>query len=55
MKRRGRSAKHCKRRSKALKQFFDELQASHECIKEDHKELGLAHTKLEKAYSSLLE
>jgi hypothetical protein len=32
-----------------------ELQASHECIKEDHEELGLAHTKLEKAHSSILE
>jgi hypothetical protein len=32
-----------------------ELEASHECIKEDHEELGLAHTKLEKAHSSILE
>jgi hypothetical protein len=34
---------------------FGELQASHECLKEDHEELGLAHTKLEKAHCSLLE
>jgi hypothetical protein len=31
---------------KALKQSFDELQASHECLKEDHEKLGLAHTSL---------
>jgi DNA repair exonuclease SbcCD ATPase subunit len=40
---------------KALKQSFDELQASHKCPNEDHEELGLAHTKFEKAYPSLLE
>jgi hypothetical protein len=50
--------KECKalqKEPKALKQSFDELQASHECLKEDHEELGLAHTKPEKANSSLLE
>jgi regulator of replication initiation timing len=40
---------------KALKQSFDELQASRECLMEYHGELVLAHTKLKKAYSSLLE
>jgi DNA-binding SARP family transcriptional activator len=40
---------------KALKQSFGDLLASHECLKEDHEELVLAHTKLEKAHSSLLE
>jgi predicted nuclease with TOPRIM domain len=50
--------KECKalqKELKALKQSFDELQASHECLKEDYEEFGLAHTKLEKAHSSLLE
>jgi chromosome segregation ATPase len=40
--------KECKalqKELKALKQSFDELQTSHECPKEDHEELGLAHTK----------
>jgi hypothetical protein len=39
---------------KALKQAFDELNASHERLEEAHKKLGKAHKKLEKAYSSLL-
>jgi hypothetical protein len=40
---------------KALKQAFDELNASHESLKEDHEKLGKAHKKLEKAHSSLLD
>ena len=40
---------------KALKQSFDELNASHESVKEQHEELGKAHTRLEKAHSSLLD
>ena len=40
--------------TKALKQAFNELNASHESLKEDHEELGKAHKKLEKAHSSLL-
>jgi hypothetical protein len=39
---------------KALKQAFDELNASHESLKEDHEELGKAHKKLEKSHSTLL-
>ena len=39
---------------KALKQAFDELNASHESLKEDHEELDKVHKKLEKAHSSLL-
>jgi prefoldin subunit 5 len=40
---------------KALKQSFDELNASHESLKEDNEELIKAHTKLEKAHSPFLE
>jgi hypothetical protein len=50
--------KECKellKKLKALEKSFGELQASHECPKKDHEELGLAYTKLEKAHSSLLE
>jgi hypothetical protein len=39
---------------KALKQAFDELNASHERLDEAHEKLGKAHKKLEKAHSSLL-
>ena len=39
---------------KALKQAFDELNASHERLGEAHEKLGKAHKKLEKAHSSLL-
>ena len=39
---------------KALKQAFDELNASHERQEESLKKLGKAHKKLEKAHSSLL-
>jgi prefoldin subunit 5 len=40
---------------KALKQAFDELNASHERLEETHKKLGKAHKKLKKAHSSLLD
>ena len=40
---------------KALKQAFDELNASHERLEEAHKKLGKAHKKLKKAHSTLLE
>jgi hypothetical protein len=40
---------------KALKQAFDELNASHERLEEAHKKLGKAHKKLEKSHSTLLE
>ena len=40
---------------KALKQAFDELNASHESLKEDHEKLDKAHKKLEKAHSTLLD
>jgi prefoldin subunit 5 len=39
---------------KALKQAFNELNASHERIEEAHEKLGKAHKKLEKTHSSLL-
>jgi uncharacterized protein YaiI (UPF0178 family) len=47
--------KELRKEFKALKQSFDELNASYESLKEDNKELGNAHTKFEKAHSSLLE
>ena len=34
-----------KKKLKALKQAFDELNASHESLKEDHEELRKAHKK----------
>ena len=40
---------------KALKQAFDELNATYESLKEDHEELGKAHKKLEKDHSTLIE
>ena len=40
---------------KALKQAFDELNASHERLEDGHEKLGKAHKKLEKAHSSLLD
>ena len=40
---------------KALKQVFDELNASHERLEEANEKLGKAHKKLEKAHSSLLD
>ena len=39
---------------KALKQAFDEPNATHERLEEAHEKLGIAHKKLEKAHSSLL-
>jgi hypothetical protein len=52
IKRRG--CKDLCKKLKALKQAFDELNASHKSLKEDHEELGKAHKKLEKSHSSLL-
>ena len=49
-----RECKDLCKKLKALKQAFDEINASHEGLKEDHEELGKAHKKLEKAHSSLL-
>ena len=40
---------------KALKQAFDELNASHERLEDAHEKLSKAHTKLEKAHSTLVE
>ena len=40
---------------KALKQAFDELNASYERLEKAHKKLGNAHKKLKKAHSTLLE
>ena len=40
---------------KALKQAFNELNASHERLEEAHEKLGKAHKKLEKAHSFLLD
>ena len=40
---------------KALKQAFDELNASHERLEEAHEKLRKAHKKLEKGHSSLLD
>jgi hypothetical protein len=40
---------------KALRKSFDELEASRECLKEDHEDLEIAHTRLKKAHSTLLE
>jgi prefoldin subunit 5 len=40
---------------KALKQSFDELNATHERLVEAHEKLDKAHKKLEKAYSTLLD
>ena len=40
---------------KALKQAFNELNASHERLEDAHEKLGKAHKKLKKAHSSLLD
>jgi hypothetical protein len=40
---------------KALKQAFDELNASHERLEEAHEKFGKAHKKLEKAHSTLID
>ena len=40
---------------KALKQAFDELNATHKRLHDAHEKLGKAHTKLEKAHSTLVE
>jgi hypothetical protein len=43
-----------RKKIKAFKQAFDELNASHERLEEAHEKLGKAQKKLEKAHSSLL-
>ena len=50
-----RKCKDLCKEPKALKQAFDELNASHERLDEAHEKLGKAHKKLEKAHSSLLD
>ena len=40
---------------KALKQAFDELNASHERLEKAHEKLGKAHKKLENAHSTLVD
>jgi prefoldin subunit 5 len=40
---------------KALKQAFNEFNASHERLEEAHEKLDKAHKKLDKAHSSLLD
>jgi hypothetical protein len=50
-----RECKDLCKQLKALKQVFDELNASHERLEEAHEKLGKAHKKLEKVHSSLLD
>jgi hypothetical protein len=53
-----KKSKECKgldQELKALRKFFDELEASRECLKEDHKDLEIAHTRLKEAHFTLLE
>jgi hypothetical protein len=51
---RKRECKDLRDELKALKQAFDELNASDEMLEEVHEKLGKDHKKLEKAHSSLL-
>jgi uncharacterized protein YaiI (UPF0178 family) len=51
-------SKECKgleQELKALRKSFDELEASRECLKEDHEDLEIAHTRFKEAHSTLLE
>jgi hypothetical protein len=53
-----KKSKECKgleQELKALRKSFDEIQASRECLKEDHKDLEIVHSRLKEAYSALLE
>jgi chromosome segregation ATPase len=53
-----KKSKECKeleQELKALRKSFDELEAFRECLKEDHKDLEIAHTRLKEAHSTLLE
>jgi hypothetical protein len=53
-----KKSKECKgldQELKALRKYFDELEASHECLKEDHEDLEIAHSRLKEAHSTLLE
>ena len=50
--------KECKelnKKVKFLKQFLDELNATHERLMEAYEKLSKAHSKLEKAHSSLIK
>jgi hypothetical protein len=49
-----KECKGTKQELKALRKSFDELEASRECLKEDHEDLEIAHT-LKEAHSTLLE
>ena len=51
---RERECKDLRKELKALKQAFDELNASHERLEEAYENLGKAQKKLEKAHSSVL-
>jgi hypothetical protein len=53
-----KKSKECKgleQELKALRKSFDEIQASRECLKEDYEDLEIAHSRLKKAHSTLLE
>jgi uncharacterized protein YPO0396 len=53
-----KKSKECKgldQELKALRKSFDELEASRECLKEDHEDLEIAHTRLKEAHSTLFE
>jgi hypothetical protein len=53
-----KKSKECKgldQELKALRKSFGELQASRECLKEDHEDLEIARTRLKEAHSTLLE
>jgi hypothetical protein len=53
-----KKSKECKgieQELKALRKSFDELEASCGCLKEDHEDLEVAHTRLKEAHSTLLK
>jgi hypothetical protein len=53
-----KKSKECKeieQELKALRKSFDELEAYRECLKEDHEDFEVAHTRLKEAHSTLLE
>jgi hypothetical protein len=53
-----KKSKKCKgmeQELKALRKSFDELEASRECLKEDHEDLEIAHTRLKEVHFTLLE
>ena len=51
----GKECNKLRKKVAILEQAICELQANHDCLVEDHGELELAHTKLQKAHSLLLE